>query len=251
MIDQASTPAAKTALVTGGSRGLGRGVVEALVANHMEVVAVARDATRLDALRREVGVRTIAADVADEAAAGRILQEIRPDLLVLCAGASPLLRPIHLQTWASFSENWMTDTKGTFAWIREALLLPLRPGSHVVVVSSGAAIQGSPLSGGYAGAKRTQWFIADYAANEAKRLGLELRFHCLFPALNPNTDLGRAAVAAYAARANLGEEEYLKRFGPTLTPAIMGQAVVDLHVQGDRWSQLAYRIGGAGLTPVT
>jgi hypothetical protein len=38
-----------------------------------------------------------------------------------------------------------------FHWIREALLLPLRPGSTVVAMSSGAAVAGSPLSGGYAG----------------------------------------------------------------------------------------------------
>jgi 3-oxoacyl-[acyl-carrier protein] reductase len=38
----------------------------------------------------------------------------------------------------------------------------LRPGSRVVVFSSGAALGGSPLSGGYAGAKATQRFIAAY-----------------------------------------------------------------------------------------
>jgi len=46
-----------------------------------------------------------------------------------------------------------------FTWLREALLKPLPPGSRVVVVSSGAAINGSPASGGYAGSKATQRFI--------------------------------------------------------------------------------------------
>lgn len=40
-----------------------------------------------------------------------------------------------------------------FAWLREALLKPLRSGSQVLLMSSGAATNGSPLSGGYAGAK--------------------------------------------------------------------------------------------------
>jgi hypothetical protein len=35
---------------------------------------------------------------------------------------------------------------------REALLAPLAPGSTVISLSSGAALCGSPLSGGYAGA---------------------------------------------------------------------------------------------------
>src|SRR5262245_60171935 len=106
-----NTERTKTALVTGGSRGLGRGIVEALVARKMSVVAVARDAGRLAPLGRELGVHPLTADVSDEVAAGRILQDVRPDLLVLCAGATPLMRPLHLHTWGSFSANWETDTK--------------------------------------------------------------------------------------------------------------------------------------------
>jgi NAD(P)-dependent dehydrogenase (short-subunit alcohol dehydrogenase family) len=241
----------KTAIVTGGSRGLGRGVVEALASTKMRVVAVARDPARLDALAREVpGVETIAADAADEIAAGRIQQEVRPDVLVLCAGAAPLLRPIHLHTWETFSQSWNVDAKTAFVWLRDALLLPMRPGGHVVVVSSGAAVQGSPLSGGYAAAKRAAWLVADYAAKEAERLGLGLRVHCLLPHLNPSTELGRAAIAAYAARAGIDVAEFGKRFSPPLTPAIMGRAVVDLLDDPARFAQLAYHIGGGGLAPV-
>jgi NAD(P)-dependent dehydrogenase (short-subunit alcohol dehydrogenase family) len=75
--------------------------------------------------------------------------------------------------WASFSEAWNVDVKASFLLIKEALTLPLSPGSSVVVVSSGAAMDGSPLSGGYAGAKRMQWFLADYAqkVSNTKKLG--------------------------------------------------------------------------------
>lgn len=40
------------------------------------------------------------------------------------------------------------------------------------MISSGAALAGSPLSGGYAGAKATQRFITAYAQGEANRAGL-------------------------------------------------------------------------------
>ena len=71
------------------------------------------------------------------------------------------MRPLHHQTWDTFSVNWETDVRIAFHWLREALLRPLRPGGRVVVFSSGAAlnVNGSPLSGGYAGAKATQRFI--------------------------------------------------------------------------------------------
>jgi NAD(P)-dependent dehydrogenase (short-subunit alcohol dehydrogenase family) len=128
--------------------------------------------------------------------------------------------------------------------------MPLRPGAHVVVVSSGAAIGGSPVSGGYAAAKRAQWFMADYARTESERAGLGLTVHCVLPNLNASTELGRAAIAAYAARAGVTPEQFVKRFEPQLTPAIMGASVLDLFEQPAKWPQLTYRLGGAGLEAV-
>ena len=62
--------------------------------------------------------------------------------------------------WESFSASWNTDLKIAFQVGQTALRRPLRPGSLVLIVSSGAALVGSPMSGGYAGAKRMQMFLA-------------------------------------------------------------------------------------------
>jgi NAD(P)-dependent dehydrogenase (short-subunit alcohol dehydrogenase family) len=238
------------AIVTGASRGLGRGIAQALVAQKMRVVALALDAQGLASVAKELGVEPVVADVADSMTSGRLLQDLNPDLLVLSAGALPLLRPLHFHSWETFSKNWEVDARATFNWIRDALLLPMKPGSHIIVVSSMASILGSPLSGSYAAAKRMQWLIAEYASNEATRLKLHIRFHCLLPTLNPNTDLGRVTMAAYARRAGVSTEEFAKRFDPPLTPTIIGQAVVDLHENPSRWDKLAYRVSGDGLVPL-
>src|SRR5204862_743679 len=131
----------------------------------------------------------------------------------LVAGATPHMRPLQQQTWETFSVNWQTDVRIAFYWLREALLKPLRPGSRVVVFSSGAALNGSPLSGGYAGAKATQRFMTAYAQEEADRAGLGLTFTAVLPRLTPLTDLGRPAVRAYAARGGQSEQEYLRQLG--------------------------------------
>jgi NAD(P)-dependent dehydrogenase (short-subunit alcohol dehydrogenase family) len=56
----------KTALLTGRSRGIGMGIMRALVAEGAITVALARNATRLEQLKHEVaGVQTRVADVAD------------------------------------------------------------------------------------------------------------------------------------------------------------------------------------------
>lgn len=132
------------------------------------VVGVARDRDRLEELRSQLGeaFTPVAADATDPTIAGQLIDAHRPRTLVLNAGASPLSRPLHHHTWRTFSRTWEVDVQHVFHWTREALLLPLDPGSVVVAFSSGAALQGSPLSGGYAGAKATIRFLSAYALPE-------------------------------------------------------------------------------------
>jgi len=94
----------QTAVVTGGSRGFGRGIVEALAGAGMRVVAVARDPGALAALAREVKgrVETVAADATDPVTAARVIDRERPRVLVLNAGATGPPRPMRLQTWETF-----------------------------------------------------------------------------------------------------------------------------------------------------
>jgi NAD(P)-dependent dehydrogenase (short-subunit alcohol dehydrogenase family) len=240
-----------TALVTGASRGFGRAVASALHAAGAEVVAVARNAEQLATLRDDLGgtVTTVVADAADPVVAGSLIEQYRPDTLVLNAGAPPLMRPIQHHTWDTFSRNWDVDVRHAFQWIREALLLPLHPGSTVVTMSSGAAVAGSPLSGGYAGAKAAIRFITSYAADESERAGLGIRFISLLPRLTPATELGATAVAAYARRDSVDVDDYLARRGPGLSPEDVGKATVDLVVSGEYGSG-AYLLTPAGLSPV-
>ena len=177
----------------------------------------------------------------------RLLERHEPKVVVLVAGASPHMRALQEQTWETFSVNWQTDVRIAFHWLREALLKPLSAGSRVIVFSSGAAIKGSPLSGGYAGAKATQRFITAYAQDEAERAGLDITFTAVLPRMTPLTDLGRSAVEAYATRAGQPFEEYLDQLGPPLTPEIAGGAVLEL-VRADPASVApAYMLTGEGL----
>jgi NAD(P)-dependent dehydrogenase (short-subunit alcohol dehydrogenase family) len=240
-----------TALVTGASRGFGRAIASALHADGANVIAVARSAGPLVSLRHELGgtLVTEAADVADPVVAGTLIERYQPDTLVLNAGTAPLMRPLHQHTWETFSRNWDVDVRHAFHWIREALLLPLRPGSTVIAMSSGAAVAGSPLSGGYAGAKAAIRFITGYAADESERAGLGIRFISVLPRLTSATELGSMAVAAYARREGLGVDEYVTRSGPGLTPEDVGKATVDL-VSPAEYAPGAYLLTPAGLTPV-
>jgi NAD(P)-dependent dehydrogenase (short-subunit alcohol dehydrogenase family) len=242
----------RRALVTGASRGFGRAVATALTRAGAQVTGVARDGARLAELQAELGAGFIpvAADAADPVVAGQLIDRHEPSLLVLAAGAAPLSRPLQLQTWQSFSRVWEVDVQQVFHWTREALLRPLAPGSTVIAFSSGAALFGSPLSGGYAGSKATIRFIAAYAAEESERAGLGIRFVAVLPQLTPETELGAAAVAAYAAREGMDVPSFLATRGPSLTPDQAGAAVLELAAGtgiGASGAGGAYLLAAAGL----
>jgi NAD(P)-dependent dehydrogenase (short-subunit alcohol dehydrogenase family) len=86
-----------------------------------------------------------------------VLSDVRPSVLVLNAGATPPMGPLHELSWENFSRAWDVDVKAGFHWVQEALRLPLPRGSRVIIASSGAALNGSPLSGSYAGALRKRF----------------------------------------------------------------------------------------------
>ncbi|MFY9718701.1 MAG: SDR family oxidoreductase, partial [Candidatus Cybelea sp.] len=202
----------KSAVVIGASSGVGLATVKRLVSEGASVVAVARGREGLDAIAAEFGgaVRTVQADATDASTTERLLREYKPQLVVLAAGVRPQMGTLDEFSWEAFPIPWNADTQGAFRLLKAALTLPLAAGSTVAIVSSGAAVAGSPLSGGYAGAKRMQWFMAEYAqeVSDAKKLGI--RFLAVLPRqLIEGTEIGATAAANYGAAQGLSAAEFL------------------------------------------
>ncbi|MCX5215219.1 SDR family oxidoreductase [Kitasatospora sp. NBC_00240] len=238
----------RTTIVVGASRGLGHGIATAFAEAGAPVVAVSRTPGEFpEPANGEGSIHAVLADAGDATVAGRLLDLHEPLNLIVVAGANPHMRPLQQHTWETFSANWESDVRITFHWLREVLLKPLRPGARVVVVSSGAALAGSPLSGGYAGAKATQRFITGYAQDEAQRAGLDISFTTVLPRMTPLTELGRSAARAYAVRNGQSQEEYLQQMGPLLTPEIAGSSLVELVGSQAEAVAPGYLLTGAGL----
>jgi NAD(P)-dependent dehydrogenase (short-subunit alcohol dehydrogenase family) len=240
----------KNVVVTGGSRGLGLGLVEALVAHGARVTVVARESAALESVRARLGVATIAADVTDESAAHRILAENRPDILVLNAGAKPRMARFDQTSWTDFTATWETDVKAGLYWLQAALNLPLLRGSRVLVVSSGAAVNGSPMSGGYGGAKRMLWFMVQYANGVSEQKDLGIRFQTILPRqMVGGTGVGDAGASAYARGLGIEPEEFLKRFGAPMPPREFGEKVVSVLDDPQYAEGLAFGLkGDTGVT---
>jgi NAD(P)-dependent dehydrogenase (short-subunit alcohol dehydrogenase family) len=240
----------KSVVITGGSRGLGLGMVEALVDQGARVWVVARAPGHLAAVRERLDVETISADITDREAAKRILADIRPGIVVLNAGAAPPMGPIDQIGWDDFSANWNADVQGTLYWLQAALNLPLAPGSRVLVSSSGAAQTGSPLSGGYGGAKRMQWMMAKYASGIAQQKGLGIGFQVIVPKqMIGGTGVGDAGSRAYACAQGIAPEDFLRRFGAPMPPRLFGDYVV--RILSDRQYDGVIALGLKGDTGIT
>jgi NADP-dependent 3-hydroxy acid dehydrogenase YdfG len=241
--------AGATALVTGASRRFGRGIATALSGAGAQVVGVARDRGPLEDLHAELGesFTAVSADAADPTVAGQLIDTCRPAILVLNAapprcrgGPAPHVADVQPQLGHRRSARVPLDARGAAR--------PACPGSVVITLSSGAALRGSPLSGGYAGAKATIRFISSYVADESGREALGIRFVSVLPQLTPATALGGVYVAAYAARQGMDTAAFLEASGPALTAEQAGKAIVDL--TGPGYDQDAYLLTATGLSPV-
>lgn len=223
------TLSSRSILITGASRGLGKGIAEAAKVHGARLYLLARQSDSLTSIANALNAKAMAADITDRDAAHRILAEVNPDILVLNAGLPPPMAPIDTITWQDFTATWETDVKAGLLWVQAALTQPLKPGSRVLLTSSGAAITGSPMSGGYGGAKRMLWFIAHYANALSEQKGLGIRFQTLTPRqMVAGTGTGEAGSQAYAAAAKITPQAFLERFGAPLDPRVYGDMVMEI-----------------------
>ncbi len=235
-------------VVVGGSRAVGRSIVEAALGEGATVLAVARGAAALTQLSNETpGVKTLAVDATQDTAPDQVFAALEPDVLVICAGALAPSAPVHELSWEGFSVNWETDVKASFLFCRAALRGPLKPGTRVVLISSGAAWSGGPpFAGGYGGAKRAQMFLAGHCQKESDRLGLDLRFMALAPTrIMPGTGVGEAGIDGYAAYTGIQPADFLAGMTDMHTPADVAQAVVELATGKSEGS--SFVVNGSGL----
>lgn len=243
---------AKNVVVIGASRGIGRRIVEKAASQGARVLAVARGEEALRQLSHEVvGVEILALDATDESAPAKVFGLVQPDVLVLCGGAFPPATPLHEQNWTEFTVNWQVDVKMAFHFCKAALCQPLSAGASVILISSGAALGGSPISGGYAGAKRMQLFIASYSQKESDRLGLGLRFVALAPRIVSDTELGKYAIEGYSRYLGISESDFTSGMGKLPTSFEVAAATIELATNVNLPRANAFAVSTKGLEAIS
>ena len=249
-----STLKGKRVVVLGGSRGVGREIVRRVrEEGAAEVLAVARGLEALERLASELpGVRTLMLDAASDDAPRQVFEALRPDVLIICGGAMPATSPLQDLSWKEFAANWETDVRMSFLFCREALRAPLAAGSVVILISSGAGLGGSPISGGYAGSKRMQMFMAGYCQKESSRLRLGIQFTTLVPMrIMPETDLGKAAVQGYARYLGIEPADFIEGMSDRQSAREVADAVVRITTEDTDVKDAVICVSAAGMARVS
>jgi 3-oxoacyl-[acyl-carrier protein] reductase len=242
-----------TAIVTGASRGLGRGIAEALAAAGHRTILVARDEHALAVAAEAIGGHVVAErlDVTDEEAVGRMMRRAGEVAVVVnAAGAPPVLRTPDALSWEDWRRPIDVDVRGVFNVVRAAAPA-LVPGGTVVNVSSGAVVAGTPLHASFSSGQAALLSLSRCLGAWLAPRGVVT--HCVAPSLTLEGATGRAGAEAFGAQAGVsGEAWFERRFGAEmLTPAAAGDAIVTLTAERDggdwvlgtfglhRWSPLS------------
>jgi 3-oxoacyl-[acyl-carrier protein] reductase len=179
----------KRALVTGGSRGIGRAIVLALAEQGVRVAAAhvrdSDDSAALSAELEKIGgsSRTVKADLSDEAATQRMVDEVADefggiDILVNNAGVvSHAMLDMDLAEWRR-----VLDTNLTSIFLVTRAAVPRMPdGSSIINLTSAAAMVGMVARTHYTSSKSG---VMGFTRSLCKELGpRQIRVNAVAPGI--------------------------------------------------------------------
>jgi NAD(P)-dependent dehydrogenase (short-subunit alcohol dehydrogenase family) len=188
----------KTALITGASSGIGRGLADAFAGEGASLIITARSSELLDQLasllsERGTEVMPFKADVTDEQDIDRLFSKAmerfpRLDILVNNAGVfdGGPLDELSLETW---DRVMAVNLRGPFLCTRQAMkIMKQQRGGRIINIGSISAQRVRPFSAPYSTSKHGLWGLTQVTALEGREFGISCG--CLHPG---NTDVDTLA----------------------------------------------------------
>lgn len=214
----------KVALVTGGSRGLGRAMVLGLAKAGADVVIASRKLEACEAVARDaeaLGVQALAVPchTGDPASVDALIAAVwerfgRLDILVNNAGINPAVSPLADLTHALFQKVLDVNLLGPwYLASRAAPKMRESGGGTIVNVISVAAMRPSAMQGTYAASKAALSALTRVMAAEWAPWGI--RVNDLAPGAHHSTMFDNAAAVLPGFEEGAREHSLMKRIAPT------------------------------------
>ncbi len=191
--------ARKTAVITGGTTGIGFATARAFIQEGARVIITGKNEERLAAAARDLGdaaipVRTDVRRLEDlDTLAWRARESFgHLDVLFANAGIAGVV-PLEQVTEAFYDDVFDTNVKGLFFTVQKLVGL-LKPGSSVILNSSTVNAKGAPASTIYFSTKAAVRSLARTLAAELGPRGI--RVNALSPGMVNNEFLGKAGLPA-------------------------------------------------------
>ena len=187
----------KTALITGGTSGLGLATAKAFLREGAKVVITGQDADRVASARRELGTEVVAlrADVRSLTDLDTLATEVQKtygglDVLFANAGVA-YFAPVESVDEQHFDSQFDINVKGVFFTIQRMLPL-LRQGSSVILNATFGTVKGINSGAVYFASKAAVRSLARTLAAELGPRGI--RVNALSPGLVPTALFGKTGL---------------------------------------------------------
>ncbi len=208
----------KVAIVTGGSRGIGKATAKEFVQEGAHVAITARDPIRLEKAANDIGnVYSIPGDIRNENDVQNVVKKTvdkfgRIDILVNNAGVFPQVKPLHEISDQEWNEVIDVNLTGQFRFTRAVIPFMEKNGGSIINVSSDAGLKAFENfeADAYTASKGalvllTKAWAIEYAKSK-------IRVNCVCPGI-VETDMTKPYLLSESARRMAAAEHPIGRIG--------------------------------------
>jgi dihydroanticapsin dehydrogenase len=208
----------KVAIVTGGSRGIGKATAKMFVQEGANVTITAKDPERLEKAAKDIGgVYSVPGDIRNENDVQNVVKKTvdkfgRIDILVNNAGVFPQVKPLHQISEEEWNQVIDVNLTGPFRFTRAVIPFMQKNGGSIINISSDAGLKAFENfeADAYTASKGALVLLTKaWAIEYAKSM---IRVNCVCPGI-VETDMTKPYLDSESARKIAAAEHPLCRIG--------------------------------------